>query len=808
MAENMTGNSTPPAVQGEDKENKIRQGLQDHSAETEQFDHEDRAEKKPAVDQDHQEKSPEGLQEHGESARKGPQDHRKTPQDHRKNHPTDSRKDHGSSGKEEGAEKEGFRKKTWKEIAEARREQLKEVTDRLEAGVREYMATDVQFKKVLDTMAKFHHYSSRNVMLITMQMPSATHVASYGNWQKKFSRQVKKGQKGISIIMPAPYKKKTEREMTDPRTGRPVLDADGVPKMEEVEVTIPRFKVAKVFDISQTSGEPLPELDVPELTGNAENYRLFMEALTAVSPVPIRFDDISGSAKGFYDSRAKEIVVKDGMSESQTMKTAVHEVSHARLHDRDRMAAQGVMKDQETREIEAESIAYTVLSYYNLDTSGYSIPYLASWSGGRDTKTLQESMDTIRITASQIIDEVDAFMKERLRELNADRFTIYQLRDDLPDSRDYRFESLDRLMAHGGSVLPENYREIYHEELKPDVSLEDLYERFNQDKLPENYKGHSLSVSDIIVVRRAGEEHAHYVDSFGFKEVPEFLSKNMEQEKEQEAIRENAHESEEKNARENERDSAQEGIRTDMQENTKASEPGIPQTDTQEFTPENNSPWQEVEKTANKEDGRENEPASKQAAESFFAAECMEFPVMGEYHTGLTFAQAVDAYQNIPEDRMNAGKGIGFILQDGSDYAGSISLVIAGQVKEDEINKVDYYRDHPDVQAAVSQAKEHFPAQAPEMQRDSTDRAGNDRDIHVPDSHIPDSHVKEKETPAETSPQPAATDRAAAAGRETGGRKESVLAALRKHQEQVREGSKENPERARTEQKKKGELSL
>ena len=151
---------------------------------------------------------------------------------------------------------------------------------------------------------------------------------------------------------------------------------------------------------------------------------------------------------------------------------------------------------------------------------------------------------------------------------------------------------------------------------------------------------------------------------------------------------------------------------------------------------------------------------------------------------------------------MNAGKGIGFVLQDGSDYAGSITLVVAGQVKEDEINKVDYYRDHPDVQAAISQAKEHFPAQAPETQRDSTDRPGNDRDVYVPDSH-----VKEKEAPAETRLQPDA-DRTAAAGRETGGRKESVLAALRKHQEQVREGSTEKPERARTEQKKKGELSL
>ena len=160
----------------------------------------------------------------------------------------------GNIGQDGKNEKNGIVKKSWKEIAAERREQLKEITDRLEAGVKEYMSNDVQFKKVLETMAKFHHYSANNVLLIAMQMPAATHVASYGNWQKKFNRQVKRGQKGLSIIAPAPYKKKTEREVTDPSTGKPVLDQDGNPRMEEVEITVPRFKVAKVFDLSQTFG--------------------------------------------------------------------------------------------------------------------------------------------------------------------------------------------------------------------------------------------------------------------------------------------------------------------------------------------------------------------------------------------------------------------------------------------------------------------------------------------------------------------------------------------------------------------------
>ena len=191
----------------------------------------------------------------------------------------------------------------------SRREQLKEITKRLEAGLKEYMTNDVQFRKVLEAMSKFHHYSANNVLLIAMQMPEATRVASYTTWKTKFKRQVMRGQKGLSIIAPAPVKERREREVLDSRTGTPILGADGKPKMEEVEVTIPRFKVEKVFDLSQTTGEPLPELDVPELTGDAEHFQLFMDALTAISPVPIRFADIQTGAKGYYHTVDKEIVI-------------------------------------------------------------------------------------------------------------------------------------------------------------------------------------------------------------------------------------------------------------------------------------------------------------------------------------------------------------------------------------------------------------------------------------------------------------------------------------------------------------------
>ena len=424
-----------------------------------------------------------------------------------------------------------FRQEGERPAYPSRREQLKEITERLEAGVKEYMTSDVQFRKVLEAMSKFHHYSANNVLLIAMQMPEATRVASYTTWKTKFNRQVMRGQKGLSIIAPAPVKERREREVIDSRTGSPVLGTDGKPKTEEVEVTIPRFKVEKVFDLSQTTGDPLPELDVAELTGDAEHYQMFMDALTAISPVPIRFADIDSGAKGYYHTIDKEIVIQKGMSESQTLKTLVHEVSHARLHDRDAMKAEGVAKSAQQKELEAESIAYTVMFHYHMDTSGYSIPYLASWSGSQDTKQLKACMDTIRRTAGEIIEEMDTFMAERMKELAAektaeqdtDRYTIYQIREGSPAGV-FEFMGMDYIRQKGMEIRPEDYQKVYVGALVPGTTLEDLYIQFNGPKMPEDFTGHSLSVSDIVVVHKDGEDHAYYVDRFGYEEVPEFLA--------------------------------------------------------------------------------------------------------------------------------------------------------------------------------------------------------------------------------------------------------------------------------------------
>ena len=296
-----------------------------------------------------------------------------------------------------------------------RDEKMKEITDRLQAGLEELFNSE-KYAEYLRVMSQFHHYSFNNTLLIAMQKPDATLVAGYHAWEKKFNRHVMKGEKGIQIIAPAPFKEKQEQEKIDPDTGEVVLREDGQPETEEVTIVIPRFKVSTVFDLSQTDGDPLPELGAGELTASVENYEIFMNAIRSVAPVPIRFDEIRSGAKGYYDNANKEIVIQSGMSELQTMKTAVHETAHAILHDRDMMQEQGIQKDQMTKEVEAESVAFVSLAHFELDTSDYSFPYIAGWSSGRDTKELKSSLDTIRKTSSDIIDGIEASMREQILE--------------------------------------------------------------------------------------------------------------------------------------------------------------------------------------------------------------------------------------------------------------------------------------------------------------------------------------------------------------------------------------------------------
>ena len=296
-------------------------------------------------------------------------------------------------------------------------QQVREITDKLEQGIKELFESE-RFKEYLRTMSKFYNYSFNNTLLIAMQKPEATYVAGYTSWQRNFDRQVLKGERGIKILAPAPYKAQEEREKIDPLTQKPVIGTDGKAVTETVEVLRPAFKVVSVFDVSQTDGKELPDIIVDELKGTVENYEAFFDALKQVSPVPISFEDIPGGAKGFFSPVESRIAIQEGMSEIQTVKTAIHEIAHAKLHavKPDEKTAPEDRKDRHTKEVEAESVAYTVCQRYGIETSDYSFGYIAGWSSGKETKELKSSLDTIRKTAAEMIEGIDAKLKVLLAE--------------------------------------------------------------------------------------------------------------------------------------------------------------------------------------------------------------------------------------------------------------------------------------------------------------------------------------------------------------------------------------------------------
>ena len=286
------------------------------------------------------------------------------------------------------------------------KQRVQELTDKLKQGLQDLFNSD-SYRNYLSTMSKFHNYSFNNTLLIAMQKPDATLVAGYKALQKNFERHVNKGEKAIRILAPAPYKIKEERDKIDPVTQELLLDKDGNPQKEEVEITIPVFRAVSVFDVAQTDGKPIPELAAKELLSDVEGYQDMIRAVEAISPVPIELEEIAGDSKGYYDSEAKRIAVQENMSESQTLKTMIHEVAHSKLHSKEVEQDEQMRKDRNTKEVEAESVAYTVCQHFGIDTSDYSFGHIAGWSSGRDTKELRASMDTIRKTASELITGIE-----------------------------------------------------------------------------------------------------------------------------------------------------------------------------------------------------------------------------------------------------------------------------------------------------------------------------------------------------------------------------------------------------------------
>ena len=527
----------------------------------------------------------------------------------------------------------------------------------LESGVEE-LFTSNRYQEFLKTMAKFHNYSFNNTMLIAMQRPDATLVTSYKNWQS-MGRQVMKGEKGITIIAPAPYKKMKEKEVLD-ENQRPIMGTDGKPKTEQVEVTVPHFKAVTVFGIAQTSGEPIQTLAPELLTATVQDFDSFMQAIQKISPVPIRFDEIDGNANGYYHNADKEIVIKKGLSESQTLKTAIHETAHAKLHDKEIMESLGVEKDRLTKEVEAESVAYCVCSSFGLDTSDYSFPYIAGWSSSREMKEMKASMDVIRKTAGEMIDqlteELEIILEEKQKTELHEKYGI--LIDALEE-----FMNMAMVKEDGITIDAANYKCVYSVRLHENEKLDDLYAMFN-DNPPADYKAHSMSVSDVIITNHGGDMQAYYVDRFGFAELPDFA--------------------------------AQREKILDI----------VPEIENVDY---------------------ENDLTCI----SFYAAECAEFPVMGEVHYDLTLPEALEAYEKIPSERMHGLKCVGFDLKDGSDYEGMQSLMIEGKIQKEFLNSIPGFRENSYVQNAISRVEKYLEERHPNVENplESNKKVDNEKNI-------------------------------------------------------------------------------
>ena len=622
----------------------------------------------------------------------------------------------------------------------------------LESGVEE-LFTSNRYKEFLKTMAKFHNYSFNNTMLIAMQRPDATLVTSYKNWQS-MGRQVMKGEKGITIIAPAPYKKMKEKEVLD-ENQRPIMGTDGKPKTEKVEVTVPHFKAVTVFDIAQTSGEPIQTLAPELLTAAVQDFDSFMQAIQKISPVPIRFDEIDGNANGYYHNADKEIVIKKGLSESQTLKTAIHETAHAKLHDREIMESLGVEKDRLTKEVEAESVAYCVCSSFGLDTSDYSFPYIAGWSSSREMKEMKASMDVIRKTAGEMIDrlteELEIILEEKQKTELHDKYGILV---DALEAAGYRYDYQESKPGHivlapdgtheiAGYLQFESWGDIQNWLEDTITEGTDISERVDRAMYPFKYD-YTLEEE---MFRGNGDRYAIYHVDEGTP-GKQHLFMNMAMVKEDGITIDAANYKCVYSGRlhENEKlDDLYAVFNDNPPADYKAHSMSVSDViitnrggDMQAYYVDRFGFAELPDFAAQREKILDIVPEIENVdyendltCISFYAAECAEFPVMGEVHYDLTLPEALEAYEKIPSERMHGLKCVGFDLKDGSDYEGMQSLMIEGKIQKEFLNSIPGFRENSYVQNAISRVEKYLEERHPNVENplESNKKVDNEKNI-------------------------------------------------------------------------------
>lgn len=596
------------------------------------------------------------------------------------------------------------------------------IMQNLETGVAE-LFTSERYQEYLKTMSKFHNYSFNNTLLIAMQRPDATLVTGYRNWQS-MGRQVKKGEKGITIIAPAPIKRKKEQAVLD-QDQKPVIGPDGKPKTEEVEVTLLCFKAITVFDIEQTTGEPIQTLAPEILTAAVEDFDLFLEAIREISPVPIRFDAIEGSANGYYHNLDKEIVIKKEMSQSQTLKTAIHETAHARLHDKEIMESQGIEKDRLTKEVEAESVAYCVCSAFELDTSEYSFPYIAGWSSGKEMRELKASMDVIRKTAGEMIDELTEkieMMLEQKQEklLAAVEAAGYRFAKEESNSQHLQFipDGTHRMQGH---LFAKSWNEV-ERWVEAIIEKGDPIQKERVERViyPERFE---QSFEEMMFTRKECRLSIYHLDENGSGRAQLFVGMEDLQKK---GITVTADQyrcvysslylpNEDMNA-------IYSIFNDDPPADYKAHSLSVSDVVIMNQNGDMKAyfvdcfGFQELPDFVEERKkilGMESDIQKKDILEqtsciSFYAAECSEFPVLGEVHHDLTLPEALEAYEKIPAERMNGIKSVGFNLQEGSDYDGMMDLMVAGRSQREILDSIPFYRENRLVQEALKHVEQYI----------------------------------------------------------------------------------------------------
>lgn len=664
-------------------------------------------------------------------------------------------------------------------------QKVKEITDQLEQGIQDLFESE-KYMSWLRTMSKFHDYSLNNTLLIAFQRPDATLVAGYTAWQKQFGRQVQKGEKAIKILAPAPYKEKVEMEKIDPITRTPILDADGKPVREVQEVTRPAFKVVSVFDVSQTEGREIPSLGVDELSGDVREYEMFFEALKRSCPVPMEFENIEGSAKGYYHQIEQRIAIREGMSQVQTIKTAIHEMAHQRLHAVDPLDEKSEIINQtrSSKEVEAESVAYTVCQHYGIETSDYSFAYVAGWSHGKETPELKASLNTIRKTANEMITEIDGHIAEINKEMEQENKVTCYLKITSSMGSEYEIDRIAGTIEKIESALKEalekevdNIPEFLESKGIPVLvvasSIDDEPGRYIRPEYEYDIDRKQIYRDGIAIGREMTREESavrlavkvdfflRETDNFQYKnevkdplifteELKNALMVGSERVDEitgwfQQIMDEDSDYTNEaidlvvamknmsKEGREITKREQAEQLAGELYEYADEVDPYGSQ-DSIEYVEEFiRDTTKDLLDAGEKAEGilkwLEETPVATAALEtrgkelrdkvsaftgisiepeatiSFYVAECSEFPTMGEFHDGVTLEEAFRLYDQIPAERMNGIKGIGFELHDGSEYDGQYPLMEAGRVDEELINMVQHYKDSPLVQQAILDCK-------------------------------------------------------------------------------------------------------